>query len=271
MAEINSFYFVVLIALAIILWLVRDRRLRFHKELKIPSQLKGMPSEQAKKVNKKMKDKDSVSILIQSYLTEYQTLREEFLKRVEFSSQVQVYSVLLLSATLPLIEYVTNAASKGNDAYSLFLLAALVFCSLGWYQLDLDDKVADLDNYVLLELAPRIKHAFKNLGGKNDDIADNILGWHIYWRTDRYNSAGGRWLSLGVVGRTGVPVIGASALLGSYIYYEHIILGASWSILQILGAVFVAFAIIWIIVSGLLVTSKFRRALNVYQQTVDKV
>lgn len=266
MNEINSYYFVALIAIAIVLWLIRDRRLRFSKEVSKAPQFQILNPAQTKTETKKMKDSNSVSILVQSYLTEYQTLREEFLKRVEFSSQVQVYSVLLLSATLPLIEYVTNAASKGTDAYSLFLLAALVFCSLGWYQLDLDDKVADLDNYVLLELTPRLRAVLSLISGKSNDLSEHVLGWHIYWRSDRYKSWGGRWLSLGVVGRTGVPVIGASALLGSYIYNEHIILGTSWNLLSGMVVAFVGFAIAWIVISGLLVTNKFRKAADTYRE-----
>ena len=58
---------------------------------------------------------------------EYETLREEQLKRVEFASQVQIYAVLLLSAIIPLVQYVDYVRLNGGDGYILFLLAALVF------------------------------------------------------------------------------------------------------------------------------------------------
>lgn len=266
MIETSSLFYLALMSVAVILWIIRDRSIRKRN---LPSRTpvlqsasrkgKSMTAEQKEK-----RDANDWQPLIQTYLIEYGTVRDEFLKRVEISSQVQVYAVLLLSGTIPLVEYVNNVGVNGGDAYLLFLLTALVFCALGWYQLDLDDKVADMDNYVLGTLKPNLEKALENFISNVDEL-ENILGWHYYWRADRYKSKGGLWLSLGVLGRTGVPVIGAGVLLGSYIYYEHFVQAIPWSFIRVLLVGIVAFGIIWMIVAGVLVRNKLTRVTRLYQ------
>jgi len=273
MIETSSLFYLVLMSIAVILWILRDRSIR-KRDLPMSSQAPILQSASGKRksMTSKQKEKNGRNDwqpLVQTYLIEYGTVRDEFLKRVEISSQVQVYAVLLLSGTIPLVEYVNNVDVNGGDAYLLFLLTALVFCALGWYQLDLDDKVADMDNYVLGTLKPNLEKALENFISDTDDLK-NILGWHYYWRADRYKSKGGLWLSLGVLGRTGVPVIGAGVLLGSYVYYEHIIQTIPWSFIRVLLVGIVAFGIIWMIIAGLLVRNKLTNITRQHQEKLNQ-
>lgn len=260
MIETSSYFYVVIMSIGVVLWLIRDKSLRRSSPLRQKSPAvdifqKGNP------VNNDWQP------LIQAYLIEYGTIRDEFLKRVEISSQVQVYAVLLISGTIPLVEYIDNVRLNNGDAYLLYLLAALVFCTLGWYQLDLDDKVADMDNYVLRVLKPNLQKALEN-NIQDRNMLENVLGWHYYWRADRYKSLAGRWLSLGVLGRSAIPVVGASVLLGSYIYYEHFVLGIPWTFIRIFLVGVVALGIVWIIVAGTLVRNKLIMATQDHQSLV---
>lgn len=271
MIETSSLFYLALMSIAVILWIIRDRSIR-KRSLPMSSQAPVLQSALGKGKSmtakpKGKRDTNDWQPLVQTYLIEYGTVRDEFLKRVEISSQVQVYAVLLLSGTIPLVEYVNNVGANGGDAYFLFLLTALVFCSLGWYQLDLDDKVADMDNYVLGTLKPNLEKALENFISNTDEL-ENILGWHFYWRADRYKSKGGLWLSLGVLGRTGVPVIGSGVLLGSYVYYEHFVQAIPWSFIRVLLVGIVAFGIIWMIVSGLLVRNKLTKVTQLHKSKI---
>ena len=252
----NSYFYLLLMSIAIILWLIKSREYSVGKSNELRNR-----SENITQGNDYMSESASLNLIIQAYLVEYETLREELMKRVEFASQVQIYSVLLLSAVLPLIEYVDFVSSQGGDAFSLFLLGALVFCALGWYQLDLDDRVANLENYILLILAPKLRNALSSISPKDQQqFIESILSWHLYWRTIRYNSIAGIWLSLGSVGKTGVAVLGATSLLGAYIYFEHIVLGVQWTLPRIGLAGIVLFGVIWMVVTGTLIRRKFANA-----------
>ena len=91
------------------------------------------------------------------------------------------------------------------------------------------------------------------------------MDWHLYWRMNRYRSVSGIWLSLGVIGRAGVAVLGASALLGAYIYFEHAVLQTPWYLSRILLVAIVAFAIIWMLISGTLVRNKLAHGTEAYR------
>jgi hypothetical protein len=257
MSDPSSLFFLFLIGVSALLWLLRDRTIRKPKDLPL---IKGTGMSTHTQETQQIDDIKHASLLVQAYLTEYQTLREEFLKRVEFASQVQIYSVLLLSASIPLFEYVDTVTKNGGDAYVLMLLAALIFCALGWYQIELDDKVAELDNYILENLAPKLKAVFRTLNTQDETLRDAILGWHLYWRINRYGSTSGIWLSLGVVGRTAVTVLGATFLMATYVYNEHFVLGIGWNVLRALLVGIVSFCVIWILISGYLVRNKYIRA-----------
>lgn len=263
MIATGSIFYLVIVGIAVMLRLLQQRAPSRKSSARPPLEIPALP-EREETTSAEWQP------MIQAYLAEYETLREEQLKRVEFASQVQIYGVLLLGAMVPLVEYVDYLRSSGGDGYILFLLAALVFCALGWYQIELDDKFAELDNYLLLVLKPNLQRALEGCYSKKANV-DKILDWHLYWRRNRYRSIGGIWLSLGVIGRAGVSVLGASALLGSYIYFEHVAAGAPWHFSRILLVGLVGSAIIWMLISGTMVRNKLANGIRAYESGIDHV
>lgn len=159
----------------------------------------------------KFSKKEMLGLLFEAHLKEYTSLREEYLKREELASQIQIYTVIAFGSLIPLIQYVELEIAQGRDARVLILLAAILFCALGWYQLDLDDRKADIDNYILQNLTPRLVELLPKV---NSTV--KLFEWQLYWRNNRYSGIRGFWLGLGVIGRTGVAIISAFTLL---IYY----------------------------------------------------
>lgn len=217
-------------------------------------------------------DKSAPDILITSCWYEYQTVNSLMLRLMETASQVQIYAVVLLGGLIPLIQYVDGVAKDGGDAYILYLFAALVFATLGGYQIHLDNQVAEIDNYILLYLTPKVR-AIVNLLSVNDEkedlinsIADEILGYHLYWRTIRYNRFLGIWLSLGVLGRTGLAVLSTIGLYTAYFYYEYFYNPKppqnSIVLFGFLGGI--GLSIVWMLISSVIVRFKYSTATNKY-------
>ena len=95
-------------------------------------------------------DKSAPEVIIASCWHEYQTVNSLMLRLMETASQVQIYAVVLLGGLVPLIQYIEGIAKSGGDPYILYLFAALIFSTLGGYQIHLDNQVAEIDNYILL-------------------------------------------------------------------------------------------------------------------------
>jgi hypothetical protein len=214
----------------------------------------------------------AAEVIIASSWQEYQMLNALMLRYLESASQVQIYAVVLLGGTVPLFQYIENVAKSGGDPYVLYLIGALIFCTLGGYQLHLDNQIAEIDNYILLHLTPRVKTIIKHLSAEDRNmdfiqaVADEILGYHLYWRTIRYNRVLGIWLSLGVIGRTGLAIISATALLIAYIYYEYFFnpTPATFHFGIFLVITIVAFAIIWMLTSATIVRFRYSTATQKY-------
>mgnify|MGYP006954414883 CR=1 FL=1 len=191
---------------------------------------------------------------------------------MEAASQVQIYAVVLLGGLVPLIQYIEGTAASGGDPYILYLVAALIFSALGGYQLHLDNQVAEIDNYILLYLSPRIRKIVDILStedGKTDlaaAISEEVFGYHLYWRTIRYNRFLGIWLSLGVIGRTGLAVLSTTALLSAYVYYEYFFNPRPPAInfWIVLFAVFIGLSVIWMLISGIIIRFKYSTATQKY-------
>jgi hypothetical protein len=210
-------------------------------------------------------NRDSVDMLFQANLQEFATLRDELLKREELTSQIQIYTVIAIGILIPLIQYVESESILGHDTRNLILLAAILFCALGWYQLDLDDRKADIDNYILQILTPKLEALISGISPKNfDEIPVNkLFEWQLYWRTNRYGSTRGFWLGLGVVGRTGVTIISAILLLLYYIYTAHIITASPWSLISIILVSITCFGVIWMIITALFLRNKYAKATKI--------
>lgn len=217
-------------------------------------------------------DRSAPEMLITSCWYEYQTVNSLMLRLMETASQVQIYAVVLLGGLIPLIQYVESTAKTGGDAYVLYLFAALVFATLGGYQIHLDNQVAEIDNYILLYLTPKVR-TLVNLVSINDEkeelinaIADEVLGYHLYWRTIRYSRFLGIWLSLGVLGRTGLAVLSTIGLYAAYFYYEYIYnpQPPKLNIVLVGFAVAIGMSIIWMLISSIIVRFKYSTATNKY-------
>jgi hypothetical protein len=201
-----------------------------------------------------------VALLLGTYLREYDTLRNEYLKRVEMSSQIQLYTIVAFGGLIALIQYVESSSSRGNDPNILYLFAAIVFCALGWYQFDLDDRVADIDNYILQVLSLKIAALITDVSTQNMEAtkADKVLEWQIYWRKERYRTMRGAWLRFGVVGKTGIATLSAFGLLFYYVYASHITSNVQWSLINVTLTLLVTFGAIWILVASIIISKKFK-------------
>jgi hypothetical protein len=148
----------------------------------------------------------------------------------------------------------------------------LIFSALGGYQIHLDNQVAEIDNYILLYLTPKLRTVVEYLSAKEElsdltgMISEEILGYHLYWRTIRYSKFLGIWLSLGVVGRTGLAVISTTGLFFAYIYYEYFYnpTPPSFNFWVTAFAVSIGLSIIWMIISGIIVRFKYSTATQKY-------
>lgn len=203
-------------------------------------------------------EKESVKLLAEAYFREYSSLRDEHSKREEFTSQIQIYAVIAFGGLIPLIQYIESESVQGRDARILFLLAAILFCAMGWYQLDLDDRKADIDNYLLHKLTPKIETLLSTLPTLDglETEANYIFEWQLYWRTKRYGNFAGFWLGFGVVGRTGVTILSAFSLLLYYIYTAHVLSPSSWSSISVILTLIVSFGVIWMVVTTIIIRNK---------------
>ena len=105
-----------------------------------------------------MTSEKSVSeVIVASCWQEYQMLNSLMLRYLEAGSQLQIYGVVFLGGIVPLVQYIEGVAKSGGDPYILYLVAALIFCMLGGYQLHLGNQIAEIDNYILLYLTPKLK------------------------------------------------------------------------------------------------------------------
>lgn len=223
-------------------------------------------------ISKTGSDKSAPEVLITACWYEYQTVNSLMLRLMETASQVQIYAVVLLGGLIPLIQYVESVAKDGGDAYILYLFAALVFATLGGYQIHLDNQVAEIDNYILLHLSPKVRALvnFLSIGDEKEEfinaIAAEILGYHLYWRTIRYNRFLGIWLSLGVLGRTGLAVLSTIGLYAAYFYYEYFYNPnpPKWSIVLVGFSVAIGASIVWMLISSVIVRFKYSTATNNY-------
>lgn len=217
-------------------------------------------------------DKSTPDIVIASCWQEYQMLNSLMLRLMEASSQVQIYAVVLLGGLVPLIQYIEGAAKSGGDPYILYLVAALIFSALGGYQIHLGNQVAEIDNYILLYLTPKVRNVIVYLTIKDENkelvqaISEEILGYHLYWRTIRYNRFLGIWFSLGVIGQTGLAVISTTGLFFVYIYYEyfynpHPPMPNFWTIAF---ATSIGLSIVWMVISSVIVRFKYSTATQKY-------
>jgi hypothetical protein len=216
--------------------------------------------------------KSASEVIIASCWQEYQMLNSLMLRYLESASQVQIYAVVFLGGTVPLFQYIENIAKSGGDPYVLYLIGALIFCTLGGYQLHLDNQIAEIDNYILLHLTPRVRTIIKHLSASDQNVdlikaaGDEIFGYHLYWRTIRYNRILGIWLSVGVIGRTGLAVISATGLLAAYIYYEYFFNPNPPKLYFgiILLLTLIVFAIIWMLTSATIIRFRYSTATQKY-------
>ena len=210
----------------------------------------------------KVSKKELAALLFEAHLLEYTTLRDEHVKREELASQIQIYTVIAFGSLIPLIQYIESESAQGRDARILILLAAILFCALGWYQLDLDDRKANIDNYILQELTPKLEALLSEISVRNSNQAatNNLFEWQLYWRANRYGSFGGFWLGLGVIGRTGIAIISAFTLLLYYIYTAHILSSSLWSPISIILVSITSFGVIWMVITTLILRNKFAHA-----------
>ena len=199
-------------------------------------------------------------------------LNSLMLRYLEASSQVQIYSVVLLGGIVPLVQYIEGVALKRGDPYILYLVAALIFCTLGGYQLHLGNQIAEIDNYILLYLIPKLRTVIRHISieDKNIELAqsigDEVLGYHLYWRTIRYNKLLGIWLSLGVVGLVGLAILSATGLFVAYIYYEYFFNPHPPELNFWVRSfeITVGLAIIWMMTSSVIVRFKYSTATQKY-------
>lgn len=195
---------------------------------------------------KEAKKNEVVDILVK----EYETLRAEVLQRLEAESQIQLYSIAALGGLIPLLEYIDNVNSQGGHATFLLLLAAFVFCALGLHQVELENGIVEIGNYLQFSLSASIKKALKSK-------AIPIFEWESKWRANRQNKFAESWLGLSVLSKFGIPPISALLLAINYIYIEHISTARPWQVLEVLAIVVVFACIIWIIISGVLLKGKY--------------
>jgi hypothetical protein len=204
-------------------------------------------------------DNEYISLLAEAYFREYSTLREEQIKREELASQIQTYTIVAFGGLIPLIQYVESVSTKGGDANVLFLLASVLFCALGWYQLDLDDRKAEIDNYILQELTPRLEAILpkRNSPKRKGAVSHRIFDWQLHWRTKRYGNFSGFWLGLGVVGRTGVAIFSAFGLLSYYIYSAHFLSSSQWTFTSVILTMISSFGVLWMVITTAIIRNKF--------------
>ena len=190
--------------------------------------------------------KDVVDIL----LKEYETLRAEVLQRLEAESQIQLYSIAALGGLIPLLEYIDNVNSHGGNASFLLLLSAFIFCALGLHQVELENGVVEIGNYLQFSLSLNIK---KTLNSKSIPVFE----WESKWRANRQNKFAESWLGLSVLSKFGIPPISALILLINYFYIEHVLSAHSWQIFEVFAITIVLACIVWIIISGILLKGKY--------------
>ena len=190
-------------------------------------------------MNRKYSEENSV-LLLDIYLHEYDRLREEISTRLESSSQLQIASILGLGSLLPLVNYVEK-----SESYSLYLMASLVFLVIAWSQIDHEYRVAEMGWYITCVLRKQILKIV-------DD--NNLLGWEIFWRQERYRSRYGVWLSMGSAARIGVNVLAALWMLVLYVIGRNPLY--IWSDFALF--VSVIFGVIWVLLSAIMLRKKYR-------------
>jgi len=209
---------------------------------------------------KNTSDTEVANWLFEAHLKEYSTLRDEYLKREELASQIQIYTVVAFGGLIPLIQYVETTSIQNGDVRILILLAAILFSALGWYQLDLDDRKADIDNYILQKLTPKIEALLSEIHFKKENIESlKIFEWQSYWRLSRYNNFKGFWLGFGVIGRTGVSILSAFTLLIYYVYSAHISSSLPWTVFSTILTIATGFGVLWMIITTFILRNKFSK------------
>lgn len=191
--------------------------------------------------------------LVEGYFREFEALKEEVHKRTELNGQIQLWATVFLAGLIPLSSYVESNTQPGIDSYLLLLFAAVVFGFLAWYQIDLENGVAEIGSYIAQELTPAIEKEI----GAGGSTPSPLFAWERFWRK-RYGTFQGWWLQLGLFGKYLVPVGAAIFLLLTYVQPGH----GRWSPLAYGLVALIAFQIIWTFVSAILIGKKIVHATN---------
>lgn len=116
-----------------------------------------------------MNDQNSI---LQVFLLEYEKLKEEQLKRIEFRDQM-IYITLGIFGSI-----LSFALSNKTNLYALLVIPWICLI-IGWTYVVNDEKISAIGKYIRLTLTEKIKAQI------DDSDMEYIFGWEIDHRSDK--------------------------------------------------------------------------------------
>ena len=154
-----------------------------------------------------MHKKADTTNLLNFRFREYEKLKEEQIKRIEFRDHM-IYLTLGVSGT------VFSIALEKPALGIAYLVLPFVCTILGWTYLVNDEKISSIASYIRSCLIPH----FKNLDSDSDEIFD--LSWETFLRKDRYRNQR-KWTQL-VVDLSTFCLTSTVSIVAFYEYYESV-------------------------------------------------
>ncbi len=150
---------------------------------------------------------------IEVCLKEYEALRQEILVRLRMQHQVILFCVMVTGALISLLPLL-----KQYDAYSLLLLASLLYFIFGWHYFEQDFLIAHVASYIQNALRPAISGS-----GGSKAQRDATLGWELYRNKLLFRTRTGNWFYTALTLFRLVPTVGCGILtLGGYVYIAFV-------------------------------------------------
>ena len=150
---------------------------------------------------------------IEVCLKEYEALRQEILLRLRMQHQVILFSVIFTGALISLLPLL-----KQYDAYSLLLLASLLYFIFGWHYFEQDFLIAHVASYIQNALRPAI-----SVSGGSKAQRDAVLGWESYRNKLLFRTRTGNWFYTALTLFRLVPTVGSGVLsLTGYVYIAFV-------------------------------------------------